>query len=70
MPRIPGVRFSQAVQALQRAGFRIIRQGKHVVMSNGQVRLTIPRHTTINAFTMGAIAADAGLTPDEFKKLL
>ena len=37
---------------------------------DGQVRLTIPRHTTINAFTMGGIAADAGLTPDEFKKLV
>jgi len=39
-------------------------------MSNGQVRLTIPRRTRVNAFTMGAIAADAGLTPGEFKKLL
>jgi hypothetical protein len=51
-------------------GFRIIRQGKHIVMSNGQVRLTIPRHNPVNAFTMGAIAGDAGLSPDEFKKLL
>jgi predicted RNA binding protein YcfA (HicA-like mRNA interferase family) len=70
MPRIPGVHSDQAVRVLQKIGFRVIRQGKHIVMSNGQVRLTIPRHTTVNAFTMGAIAADAGLTPDEFKKLL
>jgi len=40
------------------------------VMSNGQVRLTIPRKNPVNAYTMGAIAADAGLTPEEFKKLL
>ena len=70
MPRIPGVRSSQAVRALQKLGFRVIRQGKHIVMSNGQIRLTLPRHATINAFTMGAIAADAGLSPDEFRKLL
>lgn len=70
MPRIPGVNSPAAVRALQKAGFQIIRQGKHTVMSNGQVRLTIPRANPINAFTMGAIAADAGLTPDEFKKLL
>lgn len=70
MPRIPGVRSAEAVRALQKIGFRVVRQGKHAVMSNGQVRVTIPRHTTINAFTMGAIAADAGLTPDEFRKLL
>jgi len=34
------------------------------------VRLTIPRHNPINAYTMGAIAADAGLNPEEFKVLL
>ena len=56
MPRIPGVNSSAAVRALQKAGFQIIRQGKHVVMSNGHVRLTIPRHNPVNAFTMGAIA--------------
>ena len=70
MPRIPGVRSAQAVRALQKIGFRIIRQGRHIVMSNGQVRITIPRHATVNAFTMGAVASDAGLTPDEFRKLL
>ena len=70
MPRIPGINHLDAVRALEKAGFRVVREGKHIVMSDGQVRLTIPRHTTINAFTMGAIAADAGLTPDEFKKLV
>ena len=39
-------------------------------MSNGQTRLTIPRHNPINAITMGAIAKDAGLDPSEFRKLL
>ncbi|HBC89454.1 MAG TPA: hypothetical protein DCZ94_21155 [Lentisphaeria bacterium] len=70
MPKIPGVSSNAAVRALQKLGFTILRQGKHIVMSNGQVRLTIPRHNPINAFTMGGIASDAGLTPEEFKKLL
>jgi hypothetical protein len=39
-------------------------------MSNGNVRLTIPRHNPINALTMGAIARDAGLSPDQFRDLL
>lgn len=39
-------------------------------MSNGKVRLTIPRHTAINAFTMADIARDAGLTPEQFRDLL
>jgi predicted RNA binding protein YcfA (HicA-like mRNA interferase family) len=70
MPKISGVSSDAAIRVLGKIGYRVIRQGKHVVMSNGQVRLTIPRHNPLNAFTLGAIASDAGLTPDEFKKLL
>jgi hypothetical protein len=39
-------------------------------MSNGKIRLVIPRHNPINAVTMGAIAKDAGLSPDKFRSLL
>jgi hypothetical protein len=31
---------------------------------------TIPRHNPIKAFTMGGIVQDAGLTEEEFRKLL
>jgi len=70
MPRIPGVGSEQAVRTFEKIGYRVIRQGKHIVMSDGITRLTIPRHNPINPFTMGAIARDADLTPPEFKKLL
>ena len=70
MPKIPGVNHLDAVRALQKAGFQIVRQGKHVVMSDGIRILTIPRHNPVNAFTMGGIARDAGLTVEQFKKLL
>jgi len=70
MPRIPGVNHLEAVRALEKAGFRIVRQGKHIVMSDGQRLLTIPRHNPVNAITMGGIARDAGLTVEEFKRLL
>lgn len=39
-------------------------------MSNGTVRLTIPRHNPVHAITMGNIAKDAGLSPQQFKELL
>jgi hypothetical protein len=39
-------------------------------VSNGRVRLTIPRHNTINPFTMAGIAKDAGLTPEQFRELM
>jgi len=70
MPRLPGVNHQDGIRALQRAGFRILRQGKHVVMTNGTRIVTIPRSNPINAFTMGGIVRDAGLTIDEFRKLL
>ena len=55
---------------LEKLGFRIIRQSGHIVMSNGDTRLTIPRANPVDPYTMGAIARDAGLTPDEFRRLL
>jgi predicted RNA binding protein YcfA (HicA-like mRNA interferase family) len=70
VPKIPGVNHLEAVRALQKARFRIIRQGKHIVMSDGVRILTIPRHNPVNALTMGGIVRDAGLTVEEFKKLL
>jgi predicted RNA binding protein YcfA (HicA-like mRNA interferase family) len=70
MTKLPGVNHLGAIRALGKAGFNIVRQGKHVVMSNGVRILTLPRHNPINAFTMGGIVRDAGLTIEEFKKLL
>lgn len=70
MGKIPGVNHLAAVRALEKAGFRIIRQGKHIVMSDGVRILTIPRYNPVNAYTMGGIVRDAGLSEDEFRKLL
>ena len=70
MPSIPGVNHQEAIRALEKAGFRVIRQGKHIVMSDGTRQVTIPRGNPIKAFTMGGIARDAGLSPEEFRKLL
>jgi predicted RNA binding protein YcfA (HicA-like mRNA interferase family) len=68
--KLPGVNHLQAVRALEKAGFRIARQGKHIVMTNGVRIVTIPRHNPVNAITMGGIVKAAGLTSEEFKKLL
>jgi len=70
MPKLPGVNHLQAVKALEKAGFRIVRQGKHIVMSDGIHFVTIPRHNPVNAYTMAGIVRDAGMTIDAFKKLL
>ena len=70
MPKIPGVNHLDAVRAFEKADFHIVRQGKHIVMSDGIRIITIPRHNPVNAYTMSGLVFDAGLTVEEFKKLL
>ncbi len=67
---IAGVAHLRAVRALEKAGFRIVRQGKHIVMSNGTRIVTIPRHDPVNANTMAVIVRGAGLSVEEFRSLL
>ena len=70
MPSLPGVNHLDAIRVLRKAGFAIIRQGKHVVMSDGTRQVTIPRNNPIRAYTMGGIVQDAGLTVEEFRRLM
>jgi len=70
MPKLAGVSHLRAVKAFEKAGFWIVREGKHISMTNGERIIVIPRANPINAFTMGGIIKDAGLTVEEFKELL
>ena len=70
MPKLPGINHRRAVCALEKAGYRTVREGRHIVMSDGTRILTIPRHNPVNAFTMGGIVRDAGLTMEDFRRLL
>jgi hypothetical protein len=70
MPRLSGDSHLAAVRVLEKAGFWIERQSKHIVMTNGTRILTVPRHNPVNAITMGNIVRDAGLKVEEFRKLL
>ncbi|HEX2492009.1 MAG TPA: type II toxin-antitoxin system HicA family toxin [Blastocatellia bacterium] len=67
---MPVINHLEAVRALEKAGFRIVRQGKHIVMSNGSRIVTRPSHNPVNAITMCGIVRDTGLTTEEFKMLL
>jgi len=70
MPKLPGVNHQRAVSAFKKVGFRVVRQGKHITMTDGKHIITIPRAKPVNSFTMGGIIKDGGLTVKEFKKLL
>lgn len=70
MPSLPGVNHLFAFAAFEKAGFTIVRQGKHVVMTNGERIIVVLRANPVNAYTIAGIVKDAGLTIEEFQKLL
>jgi len=70
MPKLPGVNHLRAVKALQKAGFQIDRQSKHIFLSKGAIKVVVPRNNPVDAYTMAAIVRDAGLTIEDFKELL
>ncbi len=67
---IAGIAHVRAARALEKAGFRIARQSKHIVMTDGRRIVTIPRHDPVNPNTMAVIVRAAGLTPEKFRELL
>lgn len=73
MSRLPTVSGEQVVRALQRAGFEIRGQrGSHVKLRKGEVTVVIPVHSSrdIRRGTLRGILRDAGLTIEEFVRLL
>lgn len=60
----------RAVRAFRKAGFKIVTKSKHIGMSDGTYRITIPNHKRLNPYTLKAIIKDSGLTNERFKELL
>ncbi len=60
----------RAIRAFNKAGFKIITRGKHIGMSDGIHRITVPNHKRLNPYTLKSIIKDAGLTDAQFKELL
>jgi len=60
----------RAVRAFSKVGFRIVTRSKHIGMSDGTHRITIPDHKRLNPYTLKSIIKDAGLTDEQFKNLL
>jgi predicted RNA binding protein YcfA (HicA-like mRNA interferase family) len=57
----------EAVRALRRLGFVIIRQeGSHIRMGKDAVRITVPNHQTILPGTLKSILRQASVSVQEF----
>lgn len=74
MSYLPQVSGREVVKALGRIGYAVDRQrGSHIILRNREApyrRLTIPDHDEIAKGTLRGIIRQAGLSTEEFKKLL
>jgi predicted RNA binding protein YcfA (HicA-like mRNA interferase family) len=70
---LPVISGRACVRALERAGFRIVRQvGSHIVLRRDEpfCQIVVPDHKTLDRGTLRAILRSAGLTPERFRELL
>ena len=69
--RLLPVSGKQMVKVFKKIGFQIERQaGSHIVMSKEDTILVIPYHSTVAKGTERELIKDAGLTVEEFNRLL
>lgn len=73
MAGLPRISARQATSAFQRAGFQVRRRrGSHIIMTKPGFpeTLSVPDHRELRTGTLRALIRKAGLTPEEFLKLL
>jgi len=73
MSKLPRVTGRQAITALQKAGFTVIRQaGSHVVLKRSDpfAQLVVPDHKELDTGTLRAIIRQSNLSVTEFLNLL
>lgn len=74
MPKIPPIRGEKLIKILKKTGFVLdrIKGSHHILMNEKQITVSVPVHkgTTLGKGITISIIKDAGLTAEEFLKLL
>ncbi len=72
MPKLPALKSSEVVRALERAGFVRVRQrGSHLRLKRGNLAVTVALHPgDLPANVLRSILRQAQLTENEFLALL
>ena len=71
MPELPHVSGLEAVRALERLGFVVMRQrGSHVMLRRGPAGCVVPLHREIKRGTLGGILRQAGVGAEAFIEAL
>lgn len=62
---------SEAVRALRRCGYEVLRQtGSHIILRQESRTVVVPQHKPIKPGTLKGLIEQAGLTVEEFVALL
>ncbi|MGB8644774.1 MAG: type II toxin-antitoxin system HicA family toxin [Anaerolineae bacterium] len=73
MSHLPQISGRECIRALQQIGFYIVRQrGSHVLLRRDQpyAEVVVPDHRELDRGTLRTIIRQAGLSVDEFVKLV
>jgi len=73
MARLANISGKQAAKAFEKAGwYKVGQVGSHLVMSKPGIRinLSIPQHKELAQGTLRALIRNAGMSVDEFLRLL
>lgn len=66
MPKLPIVSGSEAIKALQRLLFNVVRQkGSHVILRQDKNGCVVPNHREIKTGTLAGILKQAGVSVEE-----
>jgi predicted RNA binding protein YcfA (HicA-like mRNA interferase family) len=71
LSKLPTLSWREVVKALTKAGFEVVRQkGSHLILVKEENIVPVPRHDEIKKGLLLQIITEAGLTREEFMKLL
>jgi predicted RNA binding protein YcfA (HicA-like mRNA interferase family) len=71
LSRLPLLSWREVVKVLAKAGFQVARQkGSHLILIKDEQIVPVPKHKEIKRGLLMEIIAEAGLTKEEFLKVL
>jgi predicted RNA binding protein YcfA (HicA-like mRNA interferase family) len=70
-PSVPHVSGAEAIRALQRLGFVVVRQkGSHVMLRRAAIGCVVPNHRELKVGTLSSVLKQAGVAVEEFMTAL